>query len=67
MSDTILVPATHHLFACSEGHEFSVDPSRRPTDRQGHPKPITKCPVYFLGAPCKGTLRRFGAGSRGAK
>lgn len=65
--NTILVPYTHHLFACSEGHEFSVDPTRQPKDRKGQPKPVTKCPVYHLGSPCKGSLQRFGAGSRGVR
>lgn len=39
-------------YQCSEGHTLGAD------------KPITKCPVYWRGSPCKGELRRFGKGSR---
>lgn len=39
-------------YQCSGGHDLAS------------PKPITKCPAYIRGAPCKGTLSRFGKGSR---
>ena len=59
MTFAVEVPDTHHLYECSEGHEFSVDPARSP-------KPVKRCPVYHLGSPCKGTLSRYGKGARQA-
>lgn len=63
MKDTlpIEVPDTHAILVCTknERHEVAHPPTH---------KPMTTCPVYHLGSPCRGTLKRVGKGSRpGAK
>lgn len=50
------VPEDRIIYTCSSGrHELA---SRHP---------LTKCPGYWLGSPCKGTLTRVGKGSRPKK
>lgn len=58
-TDTILVPDTYHLYTCSGS-------AGRPGHELGSPTPLRKCPSYWLGSPCKGTLTQYGKGSRKA-
>lgn len=43
-----------YQYRCSKGHEIYSE------------KPLTKCLAYSKGSPCKGTLTRFGPGSKTA-
>lgn len=42
-------------YECSNGHEIGTD------------RAICGCPMCIDGQPCGGTLRRFGAGSKGPR
>lgn len=47
------VPESYAIYECSSGHH-----------EVAAPKPLNKCPGYWLGSPCRGKLVRVGKGSR---